>query len=80
MIAIYKYTYWLIHKSAFIQYAHKICHKNLRLLLVYMLYRYKTMWHETTCNMKLISFKNTDIDNINMMLGFIWHSDELNHN
>ena len=41
---------------------------------------YKTMWHETTCNVKLLSFKNTDIYNINMMLGFIWHSDELNHN
>ena len=54
--------------------------KNLRLLLVYMIYRYKTMWHETTCKIKLVSLKNTDICNNNMMLCFIWHSDELNHN
>ena len=69
---MYKYTYWLIRKSAFTEYTHQICDKkNLKLLLVSMLYRYKTMWHETTCNMKLISFKNT---------GFIWHQEELNHN
>ena len=80
MMVMYKYTYWLIHKSAFTQYSHKICDKNLRLLLLYVLYRYKTMWHKTTCNMTLISFKNTDIYNMNMMLGFIWHADVWNHN
>ena len=61
MMVIYKYTYWLIHESAFTQYTHKYVIKNLKfLLLVYMYYRYKTMWHEKTCNIKLISFKNTD--------------------
>ena len=35
--------------------------KKFRLLSVYMLYRYKTIWHYTTYNIKLVSFKNTYI-------------------
>ena len=56
-MVMYKYTYWLIRNSTFTQYTHKICDKNLRFLLVYMLYRYKTMWHETACYIKLMSQK-----------------------
>ena len=35
--------------------------KKFRLLSVYMLYTYKTIWHYTTYNIKLLSFKNTYI-------------------
>ena len=31
MIVMYKYTYWLIHKSAFTEYTHKICDKKLEI-------------------------------------------------
>ena len=55
MMVMYKYTKLLIHNSAFTQHTHKICcKKNLRLLSVYMLYRYKTIWHETTGNIHAI--------------------------
>ena len=46
MMVMYKYTYWLIHNSAFTQYTHKICDKKLEITVsVYV--TWSNMQHKT---------------------------------
>ena len=81
MMFMYKYTYWLIHNSAFTQHTHNICCKKLEITdSVCGMYREKTIRQEKNMKHKTSKFKKNTYMLYNTLLCFISHSDKLHHN
>ena len=57
IIAMYKYTCTLIHNYAFTQYTHMIFSEKINITNSVCVLHIKHLWHDTTCNVTLIIFK-----------------------